>query len=58
MEPIAKALNISVIELLSGDRFQMVKLYAEGNPEARLKLRGHGYLYCYCNKHGLYKVRT
>lgn len=49
---------ISFIAFASCDRFQLVKLYPEGNAEARLNLRGGGYLYIYCNKHGLMKKRV
>ena len=31
--------------------------YPEGNPETRLQLRGRGYLYYYCNRHGLYRKK-
>jgi len=48
---------ISFIALVNGDRFDMVKLYPEGNAEARFKRRGHGRLYAYCNRHGLMCVR-
>lgn len=37
--------------------FLLVKLYPESNAEARLNLRGGGYLYIYCNKHGLMKKK-
>ena len=46
---------ISFIAYLTSDRVQFVKLYPEGNAETRLNLRGGGYLYIYCNKHGLMK---
>ena len=46
---------ISFLAFVSGDRIQFVKFYPEGNAEARLQLRGRGYLYAYCNKHGLMK---
>lgn len=46
---------ISFITYLTSDRVQFVKLYPEGNAETRLNLRGRGYLYIYCNKHGLMK---
>lgn len=48
---------ISFIAFASCDRFQLVKLYPESNAEARLNLRGGGYLYIYCNKHGLMKKK-
>ena len=48
---------ISFIAYLTSDRVQFVKFYPEGNAETRLQLRGRGYLYIYCNKHGLMKKR-
>ncbi len=48
---------ISFIAYLTSDRIQFVKFYPEGNAETRLQLRGRGYLYIYCNKHGLMKKR-
>ena len=48
---------ISFIAFLTSDRAQLVKLYPEGNAETRLSLRQGGYLYIYCNKHGLMKKK-
>lgn len=48
---------ISFIAFLTCDRVQLVKFYPEGNAETRLNLRGGGYLYIYCNKHGLMKKK-
>ena len=48
---------ISFIAFLTYDRVQFIKLYPEGNAESRLNLRGNGYLYIYCNKHGLMKQK-
>ncbi len=48
---------ISFIVYLTSDRVQFVKFYPEGNAETRLNFRGSGYLYIYCNKHGLMKKR-
>lgn len=48
---------ISFVCFLTSDRVQFVKFYPEGNAETRLQLRGRGYLYIYCNKHGLMKKR-
>ena len=52
--PMTKDHYISFIALRQGDRFNMVKLYPEGNAEARFFTRGHGILYWYCNHHGLF----
>ena len=48
---------ISFVAYLTTDRVQFVKFYPEGNAETRLNFRGSGYLYIYCNKHGLMKQR-
>ena len=47
---------ISFMAYLTSDRIQLVKLYPEGNAETRFQLRGRGYIYIYCNKHGLMRV--
>ena len=49
---------ISFVAFVTSDRLQMVKLYPEGNAETRLQLRGRGYLYYYCNHHGLFKIKA
>lgn len=47
---------ISFMAALSSDRMQMVKLYPEGNAEARFKIQGVKQIYVYCNKDGLFSV--
>ncbi len=49
---------ISFIAHLTSDKVNFVKFYPEGNAETRLGLRGKGYLYIYCNKHGLMKRKV
>ena len=49
---------ISFIAYVTTDRVQFVKFYPESNAEARIQLCGRGYLYIYCNKHGLMKKRV
>jgi len=48
---------ISFLALITTDRVQFVKFYPEGNAETRLQFRGRGYLYIYCNKHGLMRKK-
>ena len=55
--PMAKEHFISFVAFLTADRVQFVKFYPEGNAETRMQLRGRGYLYFYCNKHGLMKQK-
>ena len=54
--PMTKQHFISFVAYVTSDRMQMVKLYPDGNAETRLQLRGMGYLYFYCNHHGLFKL--
>jgi len=53
--PMTKQHYISFIAFVTTDRVQLVKLYPEGNAQARMQLRGHGFLYFCCNQHGLYR---
>lgn len=45
---------ISFIAAQSSDRIQMVKLYPEGNAEARFKISGVRRILFYCNREGLF----
>ena len=47
---------ISFIAALSSDKLQMVKLYPEGNPEARVKMNGVKKIFFYCNRDGLFSI--
>ena len=49
---------ISFIAYVTSDKIHFVKLYPEGNAETRIQFRGRGYLYIYCNKHGLMKMKV
>lgn len=55
--PMTKEHFISFVAFVTCDRVQMVKLYPEGNAQTRLQLRGMGYLYYYCNRHGLFRKK-
>ena len=56
--PMTKTHYISFIAYVTSDKVNFVKLYPEGNAETRIQFRGKGYLYIYCNKHGLMKKRV
>lgn len=47
---------ISFIAGVSLDKIQMVKLYPEGNAEARLKINGVKRILFYCNRDGLFFI--
>ena len=55
--PMTKQHFISFAAFATSDRLQMVKLYPEGNAQTRMQLRGKGYLYYCCNRHGLFKKK-
>lgn len=48
---------ISFIAAVSGDHIQMVKLYSEGNAEARFKINRVRSILFYCNKDGLFSYK-
>ena len=49
---------ISFLAALSPDRLQMVKLYPEGNAEARFKMSNVKSIFCYCNRDGLFRMNV
>ena len=53
---LTKQHYISFIAALSSDKLQMVKLYPEGNPEARVKMNGVKKILFYCNRDGLFSI--
>ena len=55
--PMTKDHYISFLAFVTTDRIHTVKFYPEGNAETRLQLRGMGYLYFYCNRHGLFRKK-
>ena len=56
--PMAKDHYIAFAAYVTSDRVELAKLYPEQNMEVRFPMRGSGYLYVYCNRHGLFGLRT
>ena len=56
--PMEKTHFVSFFALVTADRVQVVKLYPEQDASARFPVRGRGYLYAYCNRHGLVVKRV
>ena len=56
--PMTKEHYISFVAYVTSDCVRVVKWYPEGNAETRMQFRGRGYLYIYCNKHGLMKMKV
>ena len=54
--PMAKEHYISFIAAISDNGVQLVKLYPEGDAQARFKISRVRKLYAYCNRHGLFEV--
>ena len=46
---------ISFIAYVTSDRVELKKLYPEQAAEGSFRRRGHGIIYVYCNRHGLFR---
>ena len=47
---------ISFFAYVTANEVRLIKLYPEQNAECRFTKRGHGFIYAYCNRNGLYRV--
>ena len=56
--PMTKDHYISFLAAVGDNGSQLVKLYPEGQAEARFKLSRVRWLYVCCNRHGLFRQRT
>lgn len=56
--PMTKEHHVSFLAAVSDRGVQLVKLYPEESPEARFKRSRVRLLYAYCNRHGLFRVKT
>jgi len=56
--PMNKGHYISFLAAVSDQGIQFVKLYPEGNAEARFKINRVVKLYAYCNRHGLFQIKA
>ena len=54
---MTKTHYISFLAYVTTDTVHLVKLYPEGNAQCRFQIRGRGYLYLYCNHHGLMRQK-
>ena len=54
--PMTKEHYISFMAAVSDQGIQFVRLYPQGNAEARFKISRMD-IYAYCNRHGLFKVK-
>ena len=56
--PMNKEHYISFLAAVSDQDIRLLKLYPEGNAEARFKINRVKYLYAYCNRHGLFRIKA
>ena len=56
--PMSKDHYISFLLAMTDLGSQLVKLYPEGNAEARFKMNRVRYIYAFCNRHGLFRVNV
>lgn len=55
---MTKSHYISFMAYVTADTLEIRKLYPEGNAETRFLIRGSGWLYWYCNRHGLMRRKV
>ncbi|MBO4467995.1 MAG: helix-turn-helix domain-containing protein [Clostridia bacterium] len=55
--PMTKDHYISFVAAVKDNGVDFIKLYPEGNTEARFKTSMVRYIYYYCNKHGLFRKK-
>jgi len=55
--PMSKNHYISFIAYATLGSIEISKLYPEQDISVRFKRKGHGYIYAYCNRHGMFKVK-
>ena len=54
--PMTKRHFISFFAAVTAERVTLGKRYPEQEPETRLPAKGRGWLYAYCNQHGLFRL--
>ncbi len=54
--PMEKGHYISFIAYVTSDAVDLVKLYPEQGISVRFRKKGHGTIYAYCNRHGMFKA--
>ena len=54
---MTKSHYISFMAYVTYDKVEIKKFYPEGNAQTRFQIRGRGFIYAYCNKHGLIKIK-
>lgn len=55
--PMSKGHYISFIAYITSNASEIIKLYPEQDISVRFRKKGHGSLYAYCNRHGMFQMR-
>lgn len=55
---MTKQHHLSFVAYITSDSMNLVKLYPEQDVSVRLPMRGFGFIYAYCNQHGLFKMKA
>ena len=53
--PMDKGHYISFIAYVTSGSYEIVKLYPEQDISVRFRKKGHGFLYAYCKRHGMFQ---
>lgn len=53
--PMSKVHYVSFIAYVTSNSSEIEKLYPEQDISVRFRKKGHGILYAYCNRHGMFK---
>ena len=56
--PMSKEHYLSFMAYMTPDDCEIKALYPEGNAETRFFFRGSGWVYAYCNRHGLFRQKV
>lgn len=51
-----KAHYVSFIAYVTSDGVEIIKLYPEQDISVRFRKKGHGMIYAYCNRHGMFQA--
>ena len=54
--PMSKEHYVSFIAYVTSNGVEITKLYPEQDISVRFRKKGHGIIYAYCNRHGMFKV--
>ena len=56
--PMDKKHYISFVAYVTADNVEIAKLYPEQMVSVRFRRKGHGMIYAFCNRHGMYRAKV